>query len=206
MRISSDFDGGNITCLACADPDDIQLVIDKDSNSDFYQWFHFRLSGARGQACTLKIVNAGGAAYPNGWRDYRAVASYDRSDWFRVPTGFDGSTLTISHTPQRDSVYYAYFAPYSMERHGDLIATSLASPLVALEVPGATLDGQDLDLLHIGAADPGKRQCWVVARQHPGETMAEWWMEGFLHRLLDDADPVSRARWATRFNSSKSSG
>ncbi len=192
MRISSDFDGGNITCLACADPDDIQLVIDKDGNSDFYQWFHFRLSGARGHACTLKIVNAGGAAYPNGWRDYRAVASYDRSDWFRVPTGFDGSTLTISHTPQRDSVYYAYFAPYSMERHADLIATSLASPLVALEVPGATLDGQDLDLLHIGAADPGKRQCWVLARQHPGETMAEWWMEGFLHRLLDDADPVSR--------------
>ncbi len=62
MRISSDFDGGNITCLACADPDDIQLVIDKDSNSDFYQWFHFRLSGARGHACTLKIVNASATA------------------------------------------------------------------------------------------------------------------------------------------------
>src|SRR6185295_17656297 len=27
---------------------------------------------------------------------------------------------------------------------------------------------------------------------HPGETMAEWWMEGALERLLDDADPVTR--------------
>ncbi|MBV9521582.1 MAG: carboxypeptidase family protein, partial [Alphaproteobacteria bacterium] len=26
----------------------------------------------------------------------------------------------------------------------------------------------------------------------PGETMAEWWMEGFLDRLLDASDPVSR--------------
>jgi murein tripeptide amidase MpaA len=33
---------------------------------------------------------------------------------------------------------------------------------------------------------------WLYARQHPGETMAEWWMEGALERLLDDSDPVSR--------------
>ncbi|MCK5575859.1 MAG: carboxypeptidase family protein, partial [Sphingomonadales bacterium] len=34
---------------------------------------------------------------------------------------------------------------------------------------------------------------WLTARQHPGETMAEWWMEGFLERLLDENDPVSRS-------------
>nr|MDP9415509.1 carboxypeptidase family protein [Pseudomonadota bacterium] len=33
---------------------------------------------------------------------------------------------------------------------------------------------------------------WLYARQHPGETMAEWWMEGAIEKLLDDADPVSR--------------
>ncbi|MEK9662614.1 MAG: carboxypeptidase family protein, partial [Alphaproteobacteria bacterium] len=37
-----------------------------------------------------------------------------------------------------------------------------------------------------------KRVCWLVARQHPGESMAEWWMEGFLDRLADAADPVAR--------------
>ena len=30
----------------------------------------------------------------------------------------------------------------------------------------------------------------MVARQHPGETMAEWWMEGLINRLVDDSDPV----------------
>jgi murein tripeptide amidase MpaA len=193
MRISSNFDGGKITCLAADEPGDIRLSIAKDSNSDFYQWFYFRLSGARGQDCALKIVNAGGAAYTGGWPDYKAVASYDRVDWFRVPTTYDGTVLTIRHTPERDAVYYAYFAPYSMERHADLVATALRSDLVQLDVLGATLDGQDLDLLRIGTPGEGKRICWIVGRQHPGETMAEWWMEGFLHRLLDGDDALARA-------------
>ncbi len=192
MRISSNFDAGNITCLACAESGDIRLAINKDNDSDFYQWFYFRLAGARELDCTLKLMNAGGAAYTGGWPGYRAVASYDRVDWFRVPTAYDGTMLTIRHRPERDSVFYAYFAPYSMERHADLVARCLENPGVHLEILGSSLDGQDIDLLRIGDPGGGKKICWVVARQHPGETMAEWWMEGFLHRLLDDADPISR--------------
>ena len=78
MKISSTFDGGNIDCLACSDAADIQLKIRNDNESEFFQWFYFRLSGARGEDCALKIVNAGAAAYPKGWESYRAVASYDR--------------------------------------------------------------------------------------------------------------------------------
>ena len=34
---------------------------------------------------------------------------------------------------------------------------------------------------------------WLYARQHPGESMAEWWMEGALDCLTDPADPIGRA-------------
>jgi len=193
MQISSNFDGGNIFCLTCSDPADIQLEIRKDRESEFFQWFYFRLSRAKGLACDLKITNAGAAAYPRGWENYRAVASYDRVDWFRVPTDFDGDTLTIHHKPERDNVFYAYFAPYSMERHLDLISFCLKSPRASMDVLGNTLDGQEIDLLTIGEARPDKLDLWAIARQHPGESMAEWWMEGFLERLLDDNDPVARA-------------
>ena len=37
----------------------------------------------------------------------------------------------------------------------------------------------------------GKKRCWIFARQHPGETMAEHFMDGLLCRLLDTDDPVS---------------
>ncbi|HYE51285.1 MAG TPA: M14-type cytosolic carboxypeptidase [Azospirillaceae bacterium] len=193
MRISSNFDSGNIEVIEAADPADIRLAIRKDKDSDFYQWFHFRLTGAKGTPCTLRIVNAGGAAYPGGWPGYRARASYDRETWFQVPTEYRDGVLSITLTPERDSVHFAYFAPYSMERHHDLIARCQLSPLVRLEVAGTTLDGQDIDLLQVGTPGAGKKRCWVIARQHPGETMAEWWMEGFLERLLDPADPVARA-------------
>ena len=193
MNINSAFDGGNIACLDCSQASDIRLEIRNDRESEFFQWFYFRLSGAKGRPCELKIVNAGAAAYPKGWENYRAVASYDREDWFRVATDYDGKILTIRYRPERDSVYYAYFAPYSMERHHDLLAHSLTSPRTALESLGETLDGQQIDLLTIGEPAPEKRALWAIARQHPGETMAEWWMEGFLQRLLDGDDPVARA-------------
>lgn len=32
----------------------------------------------------------------------------------------------------------------------------------------------------------------LIARQHPGETMAEFFVEGLLERLYDTSDPVSR--------------
>ena len=39
----------------------------------------------------------------------------------------------------------------------------------------------------------GKLACWFIARQHPGESMAEWLVEGMLERLLDTEDAT--ARW-----------
>ena len=193
LHVSSNFDSGNIVCLDARDPGDIRLEIAKDNQSDFYMWFHFRLTGARGTPCTLKIMNAGGAAYPKGWEDYRAVASSDRETWTRVPTSYADGVLTIENTPAADSVWYAYFAPYSMERHADLVARVQRDDRVTLEVLGETLDGQAMDLLTIGEPGDGKQHFWAIARQHPGESMAEWWMEGFLTRLLDPADRTAVA-------------
>ena len=41
MQISSLFDSGNIRVIRAEQPDDIMLAINKDNQSDFYQWFHF---------------------------------------------------------------------------------------------------------------------------------------------------------------------
>lgn len=194
MHISQNFDGGNIEIVSAESASDIRLNIRHDKDSEFYQWFYFRLSGARGVACTLKILNAAGAAYPKGFEDYRVAYSYDRQQWHRWPTALVDSELTIEITPEQDSLYFAYFTPYSMERHADLIARSLQSPQCSLEVLGQSLDGQDIDLLKIsgGGSQPTK-QCWLIARQHPGETMAQWWMEGALEWLLDAENEQSRA-------------
>ena len=43
-----------------------------------------------------------------------------------------------------------------------------------------------------GQPGEGKPKIWVIARQHPGESMAEWFCEGFLRRLLDPHDAIAR--------------
>jgi len=192
LRISAGFDSGNIEVLAEDDPDNIRLNIRKDNQSDFYQWFHFRLSGAKGTACVMHIENAKGAAFAGGWENYSAVASYDREHWFRVETHFDGTRLSIHHTPEFNAAWFAYFAPYSDDRHQNLLAEVQGSDRVNLVRLGATLDGRDLDLLHFAGDIGAKKKLWVIARQHPGESMAAWWMEGFLSRLTDETDPVVR--------------
>ncbi len=192
MHITQNFDGGNIVVLSASNPKNISLKIREDNKSDFYQWFYYRLSGVEGQDCVMTIENAAGAAFTGGWENYLARASYDREEWFLVPTQYKDGKLIIEHTPEFGSVYYAYFAPYSMERHADLIANCQIHSDVSASVLGQTLDGQDLDLLTIGTPGKGKKSMWVDARQHPGEIMAEWWMEGFLARLLDDDDPTAR--------------
>jgi len=116
--------------------------------------------------------------------------SYDREYWQRVAgTSYQNGILTIRVAPTSDSAWFAYFAPYTVERHHDLVAEAATHPDVEYRSLGQTLDGQEIDYLKLGT---GPLQVWLYARQHPGESMAEWWMEGALEKLLDNADPVSR--------------
>lgn len=188
LSVSSAFDGGNIRLVAI-EGDRIDLEIVKDNQSDFYQWFHFRVTGGAGRALEIRILNCAGAAYPHGWGGYRACMSCDREEWERADTSYADGILTIRATPAANSIWFAYFAPYTMERHHDLIAAVAEHPESDHRSLGQTLDGQELDYLRIGC---GPLAVWLYARQHPGETMAEHWMEGALEKLLDDADPVSR--------------
>ena len=70
-----------------------------------------------------------------------------------------------------------------------LVAEVAAQPGVEYRSLGQTLDGQEIDYFRLPG---GPLQVWLYARQHPGETMAEWWMEGAIERLLDEADPVTK--------------
>jgi murein tripeptide amidase MpaA len=191
IAIDAAFDGGNIEVLSVSGAE-VRLAIRKDRESDFNQWFYFRVAGAGGRELTLRIVGLKDSAYPDGWPGYRAVVSEDRSFWGRAETAYDpadGGTLTITYTPAGNLAWFAYFAPYSMERHHDLVTDAAAADGVTHRVLGRSLEGQPIDCLEMGE---GEVQVWLYARQHPGETMAEWWMEGALECLTDPADPLAR--------------
>eukprot|EP00198_Chlamydomonas_reinhardtii_P004347 XP_001693683.1 predicted protein [Chlamydomonas reinhardtii] len=184
------------------------------------RWFNFKLCGVAGKRLTLRLLNAGGASYGPAWEGYRACASHDMQEWYRAATAYDAASgvVTITHEPgPADMVHYAFFTPYSLDRHAALLgrlqgaataaarAAGAAGAPVRLRVLGSTIDGRDIDLVQVGpspassstssCSSPPPRpplRIWVVARQHPGESMASWFAEGLLERLTDPQDGVAR--------------
>jgi murein tripeptide amidase MpaA len=202
ISITSNFDAGAIVVLSADNPGDIRLRVRPDSHAEFAQWFYFRVSGVRDEALTMSFENAADCAFADGWRDYRAVASYDRINWFRVPTRYDGRVMTIEHTPDFDAIYYAYFEPYSEERHAGFLGAVQQMPHATLTEIGRTVQGRPMSLVTLGLVEESerpakpKKNVWIIARQHPGETMAEWFVEGLVKRLAGwgdwAGDPVAR--------------
>ncbi len=188
MQIDCDFEAGNIVVKTIAGAT-ATLEIRKDNHCDFFQWFYFRVTGVgglSGQDLCLSIVNASLSSYAKGWLGYKARYSYDNQQWFQeTQTQFDNGVLTITHRSQEDTVWFAYFAPYLQERHRSLIARMTATAGIEHRSLGHSVNGQPLDYLQLGSQAASAKQIWLFARQHPGESMAQWWIEGALEFLVD---------------------
>lgn len=203
VSISSAFDGGNgkLNRVDFHNSNDFMTVyvdIIKDPYTEFEkmyhsQYFSFRSSikglDAEKETCVKYVLaNAGEASYPVAWEGSTTFFSHSPSDpssWLRkLDTSYDEKTGELSWTHchgGNGSVYFAYFPPYSYERHLSLISKCEAAPGASVESLGQTLDGREMEYVKVGTGD---KTCWIIHRQHPGETMAEFYAEGLLTRLL----------------------
>ncbi len=193
LHISSDFDSGNIQVLDTSNPLQVKLAIKPDTKSPHFQWFHFKVDGLTpGHTHHFQLSNASQSSYNKAWDGYQAVASYDQENWFRVPSGFDGTSLNIHFAAEQPQAWFAYFEPYSRARHDQLIKNALQWSGCELLATGKSVEGRDIQLLRKGSGASHKRKIWIIAQQHPGEHMAEWFMEGLLERLEQGSDPQMR--------------
>ncbi|MFC6337941.1 hypothetical protein GIR22_19380 [Pseudomonas sp. CCM 7891] len=198
IKISTNFDSGNIQVLDASDAHQLLLAIKPDTRSQHFQWFHFKAEGMYvGHTHTFRLSNAGQSSYKHAWSGYNAVASYDHINWFRVPTRFDGETLHISLESREKQAWIAYFEPYSRDRHDGLIEQALNRAGTQLLATGKSVEGRDIQLLRRGKGREGQRKVWIIAQQHPGEHMAEWFMEGIIERLQQDGDDELKQLLAT---------
>ena len=195
MEIDAGFDGGSIVVLGEGDEagGEVPLALRPDNAADFRQWFCCRSWGDPGERRAFRIERASASEYPDGWESYRVCASYDGEEWFRVPTRFEDGELRFRFTPSRRTVTFAAFARYSIARHRRLLGRASRSPRARVEVIGETVEGRPLSMISFGREGPSTLRVWMIARQHPGETMASWCAEGVVDRLLERDDPVIEA-------------
>lgn len=130
LTINAAFDGGNIRVVGI-EGDRVDLEIVNDHQSDFYQWFYFRAGGVKGRTLTFRILNGAGSAYPFGWPGYHVRASTDRRDWRMTPTHYADGVIEWKWAGETDLVWFAYFEPYTMERHHDRGDTMVAAASVS---------------------------------------------------------------------------
>ena len=195
IQINSNFCGGSII-VKSINANDIKLAIRHDTNSEFAQWFYFQANNIANQQINFTLDELDKTAYPDGWKNYNVCASFDNQNWFRIPSTYndiDKTTTWIINSAQ-NTIYFAYFEPYNYASHQRLIGTANTSKLCTHQILGYTKQNRPIDLLHITNNHQITRPTiWITARQHPGETMAEWVIEGLLEKLLNQLDSLAQA-------------
>lgn len=181
-------------------------------NKSHKQWFYFSVSNVEGKDIRIEIVDAGESSFSPAWQGYTVVSSYDEKDWFRVPDTYftrrkteEGSpcgyslkkgTLGWAMKATQNTIYFAYFIPFPLAREAQMVHRISQADGVKTRTIGQSLDGRDIQVIEMGS---GPANVWVAARQHPGETQASFFMEGFLERMVDtsDSDVVALLQAAT---------
>ena len=95
------------------------------------------LSGAY-ETCELTVPQGQSTAYVMVRGAGQGTASY---------------SLTIRYTPVSGLAWFAYFPPYSMERHHDLVSAAAGSDGVDYRCLGHSVDGQPIDGLDTSIDD-----------------------------------------------------
>ncbi len=99
----------------------------------------------------------------------RQSPSYDGERWFRVPSQYDADGLHFQLEPEESEVRFAYFEPYSRERHARLVERALGIEGVERLAVGTSVQGRDIELLRVRRHPDSHLKLWVIAQQHPGE-------------------------------------
>lgn len=190
VSISTAFDAGNAE-IERQDGDFVALKIKPDPWTELEQkrhsqWFYFRATASAPGSVRYEISNAGEVSFADAWPGYEVCASTDRKTWTRIEsTRYDSDRgalcWTYDHGASDLSTFFAYFDPYDYERHLDLVARCAAAPAATVRSLGQTLDGREIECVEVGN---GPLHCWIIHRQHPGESQASWYAEGLLSRLL----------------------
>ena len=142
----------------------------------------------------------------------RHGADADADAWKRArDTVWNGEAGTLSWTLSvcdKDTVLFSFFPHYTEARHLALVADSAAriETLIAagelradsqVRSIATTARGREVQMISFAGAKRGVDEdanVWIIARQHPGEPQAEWWVDGLLGALLEtDASQRSAA-------------
>lgn len=108
----------------------------------------------------------------------RPFYSYDGEEYLRFDAGECSLPQTVYKYFLHDTVYVAYFLPYSHARHKAKADEWACSPFVRRQRIGRSGEGRPIEMLILTDAtvpDSLKRRVWIHSRVHTSEAPAAWY-------------------------------
>lgn len=179
VRFDANFESGNMNTVSTSDSVTYTVTTKTDIGG---RWFYFRMTGVQNKFIRVRVTSSDVK---------RAVYSYNNRDWIRFTGGESPTTNTFEKTYTSDTVYAAYYIPYTLTHLRERLAVWAAHPMVAVDTLGHTLRGlpiYEMTITDSSVPDSLKHHIWIHSRTHPGETPTSVQFEGIMKTLLSGKD------------------
>lgn len=144
------------------------------------RWFYFMVAGVKNKTISISLQNTD---------PLRAVYSYDNITWHRYDTTETKVNFNFTKQYSRDSVYIAYYVPYTNNHLKEKMDDWEYNNNVRIYSIGKSHQGRDLKMLIITnnyISDSDKKRIYIHGRIHPSETPCSWALEGLIEFLLEE--------------------
>jgi hypothetical protein len=151
------------------------------------RWFFFKMTGAKNKYIYFDFKHTD---------PLRAVYSYDNHEFKRFEAN-EAKRQKISKLFDRDTVYIAYFIPYTNELLQKQIDKWKQHKDITVKTFGHSFRNRPMQLLTITDAtvnDENKYRVWIHGRTHTSESPASWQLDGLIESLLADNDEAQTYR------------
>ncbi|MDR1197649.1 MAG: hypothetical protein LBK94_01370 [Prevotellaceae bacterium] len=151
------------------------------------RWFYFRMTGTKNKYVYLHFKHTD---------PLRAVYSYDNRHFERFEAN-EAEFRKIHKFFDVDTVYIAYFIPYTNSFLQNRIDSWKCHKHVTVNTFGYSLHKQPMQLITItdkAVIDESKYRVWIHARTHTSETPGSWHLDGLIDALLADSKDAEAYR------------
>lgn len=186
----SNFDSGNLHSVITTDS--INFVV--RLNADIVgRWFYFKMKNVKNRYVSVTIQNSDAT---------RPMYSYDNKNWIRFTEQESPQRNVFRKTYTEDSVYVAYYVPYSVTQLNEKINQLNNNPFVKIDTIGFSEQNRPLIVLTLTdftVPDSQKYFIWAHGRTHPSETPSSYHLDGMINYFLSDDDVATYLRTKIKF-------
>lgn len=184
ITFDADFESGNLKSVSTTDSVTYYIETHSDIGG---RWFYFRINGIKNKFIRVEIVTS-----PADFS--RAMYSYDDVNYERFSETESPSMGVFEKEFKEDTVYVAYYTPYTYRMLQENLEKWNENPFVRLDTIGFTqnlMPLQEMIVTDHAIDNSEKLNVWIHARTHPGETPSSWQFDGIVRELLSNDEVIN---------------